>query len=250
MGTVLSYFPHDVNSRGHWKFKALRKKFGFEGEGRFWVLNCIIAEEDNCRLDLSRPAKLTGIADELGMEDDQFNEFLSFLVKHVELIKSDSEGYYTDKVDEIHESVLKNRKRQKKYYDSKQAPELKPGSSKGNVDVLIESIARSFYKEQFSLTSEHPYQKKYFHFIGYIFNEKGHENIIKKPGLHILEVEKQITFKDYIKLFDYCTARNKSPIDFLDSWLNNTSYSKNKVSVYATLRTWAAKEPITKSNLK
>lgn len=246
MASVLSYFPHEVNSRGHWKFKALRKKFGFEGEGRFWVLNCIIAEEENCRLDLSRPAKLTGIADELGMEDAQFNEFLKYLIKEVELIRSDGEGYYTDKVDEIFESVMKNRKRQKKYYDSKKEPaEKKPAKKK---PVSLEKY-RKFYRGQFKLSAGHKYQQKYFHFVAYIFNEKGHENNIKKVGLHILEIEKQVTFKEYVKLFDHCAARNKSPIDFLDSWLNNTSYSKDKVSVYATLRAWASKEPIKQTNL-
>lgn len=248
MGTVLSYFPHDVNSRVHWKFKTLRRKYGFEGEGRFWVLNCIIAEEDNCRLDLSRKNKAFAFADELGMEPEEFEKFILFLSDpDLALIKKDADGYYTDKVDEIRESVLKNRKRQKKYYDNKKAPEKKPAKQKKPVSV---DKYRKFYRDQFKLSEGHKYQQKYFHFVAYLFNEKGHENNIKKPGLHILEVEKQITFKDYIKLFDYCTARNKSPIDFLDSWLNNTRYSKDKIGVYATLRTWAAKEPVKQTNLK
>jgi hypothetical protein len=236
-----------VNSRGHWKFKTLRRNYGFEGEGRFWVLNCIIAEEENCRLDLSRKLKADTIAEELGMKLEEFNAFLDFLSDpELGLIKKDADGYYTERVDETLAFVLKNRRRQKKHYDSKKATTTKPAKK---APESLEKY-RKFYREQFTLSEGQEYQQKYFHFVAYMFNEKGHENKIKKPGLHVLKIEKQITFKDYVTLFDYCMARNKSPIDFLDSWLNNTAYSKNKVSVYATLRSWASKEPITKTNLK
>jgi len=109
--------------------------------------------------------------------------------------------------------------------------------------------ARKFYQNQFEVSKGHAYRSKYLHFVAYIFNEPNHENIIQQPGNHIISIEKQITFKDYIKLFDYCKARNTTPIVLLDSWLNNKAYSKGKVSVYATLRSWASKETVKQSNL-
>ena len=242
METVLRYFSHDVNSRGHWKFKALRKEFGFEGEGRFWVLNCMIAEEKDCRLNLSRKGKKIAIADELNMDLETFSAFLEFLVdKDLGLLKKDEAGYYTDRVDEIFESVMKNRKRQKKHYEKKKGikPELFDSRDK----------AREFYRDQLVLSEGQEYHSKYNHFAQYLFNHKGHENVINAPGLHIITIEKQITFKDYIKLFDVCKARNTTPIVLLDSWLNNKAYSKGKVSVYATLRSWANKETVKQTNL-
>lgn len=249
MEPILSYFPHKVNSRGHWKFKALRKKYGFEGEGRFWVLNCIIAEEENCRLDLTRRAKLVGIATELDMEPEPFSEYLKFLVTDVELVKKDKAGYYTDRVDEIFDSVINRRNRQKKYYDKKKGAKPTEDDHKLQSKRPKTSYARHFYREQFDIARGQALQSKYFHFVAYLFNEPGHENVIKESGDHILNLKKQITFDEYVKLFEVCKARNLSPINMVDSWLNNKAYSKGKVSVYATLRSWANKETVKQTNL-
>ena len=236
---MLSYFPHDVNSIGHWKFKALKKKYGYEGKGRFWDLNCLIASEPNCRLDLTREPKLIAIAEELDMEVEEFKGFLKFLSqKDLQLIKKDRDGYYTDRVDETKALILQNRKRQKNFYEKK----------KGKKPKVDEKAIREFYAQQIKLSNDQQFASKYLHFVKYLYNESQNPNCINEPGTHILHIAKQITYSDFEKLFQYCKIRNTSPVNLLDSWLNNKSYSKGRVSVYATLRSWASRESIKHTN--
>ena len=71
----IRYFEHEVASFRHGKFKMLRLKYGFEGEGRFWALNCMIGESERCWLDISKSYNLMNTAAELGLTIDQFHEF-------------------------------------------------------------------------------------------------------------------------------------------------------------------------------
>lgn len=80
MKNNISYFSHDCNSSKHDKFKALRGKFGWAGEGRFWALNGIIGHEEGCVLDLRKLRKKGSVADDLGMSYDEFDAFIEFLI--------------------------------------------------------------------------------------------------------------------------------------------------------------------------
>ncbi|MDZ7763237.1 MAG: hypothetical protein U5K00_02260 [Melioribacteraceae bacterium] len=34
----ISFYSHYSDSHNHWKFKLLRNKYGWAGEGKFWAL--------------------------------------------------------------------------------------------------------------------------------------------------------------------------------------------------------------------
>ncbi len=79
MKNNLPYFQHDNDARSHPKFGALRARFGWEGCGRFWALNEMIAAAEECRLDLSRPLLRNSTASRLDLSPDEFEAFLAFL---------------------------------------------------------------------------------------------------------------------------------------------------------------------------
>ena len=104
----------------------------------------------------------------------------------------------------------------------------------------------SFYRIEWEKSKDQPLGIKYQHIVKYLMNQD--KNIIDEPGLHILKLKKQLSFDQYCKLHDYVSKRQASIKDMLDSWLNTPRYSKDRVSVYAVLHTWARKAPIQGTN--
>lgn len=96
----LSYYSHKIGSHNHWKFKLLRKKYGWEGEGKFWAFNNLIAESHNCKLDISDEGKQEQIAADLDFEKDEFLDFLKYLIDKCKLVKNGDGTYYTDNTQE------------------------------------------------------------------------------------------------------------------------------------------------------
>lgn len=72
-------FDHDCDAFEHPKFLALRSRYGWEGDGRFWALNGMIARSDGARLDLSRYFVKAGVMQKLGMTETEFDQFIAFL---------------------------------------------------------------------------------------------------------------------------------------------------------------------------
>jgi hypothetical protein len=110
MSKGLKYYTHKVDSHNHWKFKLLRKKFGWEGEGKFWALNNMIAESPHCKLDLSDENKQEQIAADLNFEKEEFLDFLKYLVSKCRLIKNGDGKYSTDSTQEDLEKWEKIKK--------------------------------------------------------------------------------------------------------------------------------------------
>jgi len=86
MKNNISYYPHKTESHNHWKFKTLRKKFGWAGEGRFWALHNIICDSENCCLDIEEEEKFLSIAADIELSEEEFNQFLDFLVIKCKLL--------------------------------------------------------------------------------------------------------------------------------------------------------------------
>jgi hypothetical protein len=97
MSKGLKYYSHYSDSHHHWKFKLLRKKFGWEGEGKFWALNNLIASSEDCSLDLTDENKKEQIAADLEFEKEEFDEFLKYLSGKCRLVKN-GDGRYTSDI--------------------------------------------------------------------------------------------------------------------------------------------------------
>jgi hypothetical protein len=117
MNKGLQYVQHEVGSHRHWKFKILRRKLGWKGEGQFWALNNMIAESDDCQLDVSDEDKRQELAAEIDMEIDEFDQFVDYLVKSCKLIIFKEPYFLSTKISqETLQSVVKRRKRNNESY--------------------------------------------------------------------------------------------------------------------------------------
>ena len=86
MKNNLDYYSHDANAHNHPKFKLLRLTYGWSGEGRFWALNNIIANSDQCLLNLNKKYVEACVAEDLNLTLEEFREFINFLTKEAELL--------------------------------------------------------------------------------------------------------------------------------------------------------------------
>ena len=117
----IDYYPHKSNAHRHPKFKMLRSMYdnvseGWAAEGRFWALNNLIAESEDCFLDLTKKRNKGVFADELGMSITEFDVFIELLVSEdVELlIRVEDNIYTTDTVRETYQTVASDRERARK----------------------------------------------------------------------------------------------------------------------------------------
>lgn len=107
----INYYQHYTDSHNHWKFKLLRSKFGWEGEGRFWALNNMIAASDECTIDLNRKNLKTSVMFDLNLSEAEFDNFINFLSNECELIINLDGIITTETVRDNLREVMKQRER-------------------------------------------------------------------------------------------------------------------------------------------
>lgn len=111
----LPYFSHDNNASQHPKMKALIAEYGFEGYGRFWVLNEKIAQTDGAYIDISRKVYRLDLAKDLGFNSDELDGFLRFLSDpEIDLINIKDNKISTDRINELHKKIIEKRKSRRK----------------------------------------------------------------------------------------------------------------------------------------
>ena len=112
MKNNLEFYQHDSNSDSHPKFKMLRVKFGWNGEGKFWALNNRIAQAENCLLDLSKKYIKASVASDLNFNLEEFDIFIKYLMMDCELIKEVEPSIITtDRMQETFTQVQGNREK-------------------------------------------------------------------------------------------------------------------------------------------
>lgn len=117
MKNNIDYYQHFADSHQHPKFKMLRIKYGWEGEGKFWALNNMIANSEECWLDLSRKFILADLLELFQIQADEFLEFIEYLVSECELLIRDNDKITTSIIQEILETTNRKRKRERSRYD-------------------------------------------------------------------------------------------------------------------------------------
>lgn len=95
----------------HPKFKTLRSKYGWEGEGKFWALNNMIAQAEECWLDLNREYNRGSIASDLNFTIDEFNAFVKYLANDCKLLIAKKGKVTTENVQEGYALVAGNREK-------------------------------------------------------------------------------------------------------------------------------------------
>lgn len=133
----LEFYQHFTDADQHPKFKMLRVKYGWEGEGKFWALNNRIGLAKDGWLNLSKKFNKGSIATDLDFNLEEFDEFISYLENDCELIFWDEkkECISNDTIQENLKKVMGERaasrerkKRKKKLSKSASSPEPEKSS--------------------------------------------------------------------------------------------------------------------------
>ncbi len=119
MKNNIDYYKHQVTSHNHWKFKALRRKYGWEGEGRFWALNNMIGDSADCILDTTDEDRMLAAAADLDMELVDLEEFIKYLIDKCKLILPTENGITTKRTLETLNGVTEKRERMRERYKQK-----------------------------------------------------------------------------------------------------------------------------------
>ena len=110
MKNDLPRFDHDNDARNHPKMKALLTAYGFEGYGRFWALNEVVAAAEGVKLDLSRRINRLALASDLCLSEKDLEDFIQFLADpEIDLINFRDGIITTDRTMEAYDRVYKKR---------------------------------------------------------------------------------------------------------------------------------------------
>jgi polyhydroxyalkanoate synthesis regulator phasin len=204
MKNNIDYYQHFCNADQHPKFKMLRVKYGWEGEGRFWALNNRIGLSDNCRIDLNKKYNQASLADDLGLNLDQLNEFIDYLHDECNLIIKENGFVTTEIVNQNLEKVMNKRKRNQTDYEKKIKEDLR---NIKNTETKIQTSEKTQSKVKESKLKEFPQQVKRLVdiYFGYLddeqkkrfekYRDKYHntcDKLIRLDGYTEEEIEKAI----------------------------------------------------------
>jgi hypothetical protein len=113
----IEYYQHYTDADKHPKFKMLRIKYGWAGDGKFWALNNRIADADGCKIDTTKKYNMATIANDLEFSMDELQQFIEYLHSECELIIKEN-GYITTEI--VQENLNKvSKKREKNQEDYK-----------------------------------------------------------------------------------------------------------------------------------
>lgn len=129
MKNNLSYYRHEVNSHNHWKFKTLRRKYKWCGEGKFWALNNMIGEAENCQLNISNADIKASIAADLDFDITEFEQFVEYLIKVCKLLVEEDGLLTTPMTQENLAEVNSKRERQRNWKKQKSTHETEKSTS-------------------------------------------------------------------------------------------------------------------------
>jgi len=222
MKNNITYYIHYADSDTHPKFKMLRVKYGWAGEGKFWALNNKIAEAENCELNLSKKYNKASLANDLNFTLEEFDEFLEYLEKDCDLVIRKNNHITTEIVRKILIRVMKERKRNKENYESRIIQDVNKGTTQSkHVESKIkhvESIQRKvkeskLKKEQFlELWNKYP----------------------NKDG----RTKAEIAFNKHIKTKEDWLAINTALANYLNSDRVKNGYVKNGSTWFNNWRDW------------
>ncbi len=88
------YFPHDSNARNDPKLKAVKKKYGIEGYGRYWVVIEMLRESSKYKLEYNDECIWNALAEEMKVDEKEVKQFIDDCIKIYKLFILDQNGYF------------------------------------------------------------------------------------------------------------------------------------------------------------
>ena len=233
MKNNIAYYTHAADADSHWKFVALRRRFGWAGEGKFWALNNRIARSDHCRMNMNEYEHIEAIAAALDFDPDEFTEYVDYL-KKIRLITEIDGHLTTEIVQECYAEVMVRRE-----YQRDRAKAAANKSIVENAKSMIENPLstqkkpKSIVEKEQSKVNKRKYKEKEIITTNVVIKEKEKNETttrFKKPTIEEIAnylKEKNVTGFTAEKFHDYYESKG---------WRVGTSPMKNW---RAAIATWA-----------
>lgn len=228
------YFPHFSNARSDSKLLKIRRIFGIEGYGIYFMLLEVLREQTEFRLPIASiedlafewhtsREKILSIINDFDLFEIQ--ESLFFSPKQILYLQP-----YIEKSDRARSAALKR-------WDNANADaKALQMQSAGNASKVKESKVKEFiYNDFYDLQIKDCKNEKYVQFVKYLFGD----NMLKKPLTGILSIKDQLTQNEFETILSKCTANKKKLGDILTKIENDVKYYKGKKSLYRTLLNWS-----------
>jgi len=230
MKNNISYYQHFSDSDQHPKFKMLRLKYGWEGDGKFWALNNRIAQAENCRIDIGKKYNVSSIACDLNFTLEGFIDFIEYLHKECNLIIKEEEFITTKTVQENLKTVLNKRLKNQKNYIQRQSVTFSDSQVAENDIQTAEIIQSKLNKSKVKESKENIIDNivKKFQTIW----NKELENYKKTYGNVDYDLQEKLMI-EWINT-NYLKAKNKRDFNlFICSWLSKAPLKKNNQFNYS-----------------
>jgi len=214
MKNNIEFYQHYASADQHPKFKMLRVKYGWAGEGQFWALNNRIAQADKCCLNIAKKYNKSAVASDLGFTLQEFDAFLQYLLQDCELVRECEEGVITtDIIQENYQRVnvdrAKARKRSQRRYEKQDDSPGEDADSSGEDAIKVKES-----KGKKELTAEEP------------AGDDQDDNVYKTKKGRSLSGKRLSTFLSFWDSFNY--KRGKA--EAADIWVNLPLLTDNLVT--------------------
>lgn len=103
-----------------------------------------------------------------------------------------------------------------------------------NDNVSVNVISKEFYLDQKEKNNSKPLFEKYSTLIDFLFGT----NELNRPIESWLKLRDQLTYDQFVKIYEKSQAKNRKIRDMILSGDNDRKYLKGKVSFYSTLNSW------------
>jgi hypothetical protein len=234
------YFPHFSNARNDAKLIKIRRVFGIEGYGIYFMLLEVLREQTEFKLPLSSiedyafewhtsKEKILSIINDFELFDIIDNKFFS--AKLVHYLQP-----YLEKSERARQAALKRWNNTKADANALQmhctgnASKVKESKVKES-KVKDNCIYNTFYDKQIEISKN---DKNYSLLVGFIFGR----NSLKEKLNGVLSIRDQLTFEQFEKIYTKCKANKIKIGDILTGIENDKKYYKGKISLYRTMLTW------------
>jgi hypothetical protein len=147
------YFPHDADMRNDPKIRALRRKYGIEGYAVWNMLLEILTDSEFFEFKLNRLNNEL-LAGDFDIDPEDLKKIICYC-QEINLLVSEGEMIFTEKLKERFESVLNRRNRQRKTTKE----ELSPAITINEEEIVIEK-PQSKVKERKVNTLSNEYEEK------------------------------------------------------------------------------------------
>jgi len=235
------YFSHDYSARSDSKIKRLIAQHGMSGYGIFWAIiedlymnaNTLPLDYDCIAFDLRTDKNII---------DSIINDFDLFIVgdgMFGSLAVEKRLAERNEKSEKARKSAYKrwsscerNAEALPTQYDGNAIKESKVNKNKLTKEEKIYLSAKSFYDIEIKNNSMKSNINNYSMTVDYLLNNP----VLNRPVYHILKIEKQLTYDQFntlCQLYSFDMFKDK-----LKVWVNNTSYSLGKTTIYSTIEAW------------